>query len=300
MNAPGSHECARVTFVTVADHVFLIILGIQGELPFSSGRETGAAASADSGSEHFVDDFLTTHAERSPQALERAHAEGFIDILGIDDAAAVQSNTALFLIEVDIILPGNLFSGRGFDIKQAFNYCAVDNIRFNDLLDILQMHQAIEGIFRIDLNERTLRAESEASDHIDRDTVRAAFLRQYLFELFRNLTGMVGKTSGSAAQHDMPFSIRSGDLIPKVTGTCGNTLIELIHCINHAFTHSFALFCSLILVDDLRNLRCSHLRVDSAVNADRRSDSAGTDAAERIQCKEAVLRCLTRLDLKNL
>ena len=150
------HECTRVTFVTVADDKLLIALGTIGKLPFTAGRESAAATSAETGSKHFIDDFLARHGQRTLQTLERAIADRFIDIFRIDDAAAVKSNTTLLLIECNLILLGNLLMCHRILIQQALNDDAVPDVGFNDLIDIVDRDHTIQGIFRENLDERAL------------------------------------------------------------------------------------------------------------------------------------------------
>ena len=55
------HECTRVTFVTVADHILLVAGGVEGELPLASGGESAAASSPESAGQDLVHDILLAH-----------------------------------------------------------------------------------------------------------------------------------------------------------------------------------------------------------------------------------------------
>ena len=233
------HERAGVALVAVADHVFLIALGVVGELPLPAGGEARAAAAANAGGQHFVDDFLAAHAQRALQALERAHAQRFVDVLGVDDAAAVQGHAALLLVEVDVVLLGDLLAGAGLHVQQALHDGAAADVGVDDLFDVFDLHQAIQGILGIDLHEGTLGAEAEAAHQVHGDLVGHALGGQDFVELLGDLPGMVGETAGTAAKDDMPLAVRAAQLVLQVLSTRGNILIEFFDRIDHAVAPSF-------------------------------------------------------------
>ena len=55
------HECTRVAFIGVADDILFIARLILFELPLDTGRETGTAAAAQTGSLDNINDFLRFH-----------------------------------------------------------------------------------------------------------------------------------------------------------------------------------------------------------------------------------------------
>ena len=56
------HECARVTFVGVADHIFLFAdTALGSDLPLQAGGETRTAAAAETGLLDLGDDLLGGH-----------------------------------------------------------------------------------------------------------------------------------------------------------------------------------------------------------------------------------------------
>ncbi len=150
------HERARVAFVTVADHVLLFAVLIECELPLAAGGESAAAAASEAGGEHFVDDFLLCHRERFLEALESVHAERFVDVFRIDDAAAVKRDTALFLIEIDVVLLRDLLAGQRLDIQEAVNDLAADDVLVDDFFDVFDLDKSVKRVFRIDLDEGAL------------------------------------------------------------------------------------------------------------------------------------------------
>jgi len=101
------HERARVSFVTVADDIFLVFFAVVHHLPLDVSGESTTAATSEPGSFDHVDGALRIH-------LGEGHAEGFITTGGnifiqafrIDVAAVCQGYLHLFLIE------GHFFLGR--------------------------------------------------------------------------------------------------------------------------------------------------------------------------------------------
>ena len=59
------HEGSWVALVAVADNVLLRGVLALYLRPFSAGREAAAAASAQSGVAHFLDDLVRSHVEQS-------------------------------------------------------------------------------------------------------------------------------------------------------------------------------------------------------------------------------------------
>ena len=207
------HERTRIAFVTVADNILFITLRAIGKLPFAAGREAAAAASAQTGSKDLIDDLLARHGQCTLQTLERAHADRFVDILGIDDAAAVKRNTALLLIECNLVLLGNLLMRNRILIQKAIYDNAVPDVGLDDLIDIVDRNHTIQGIFREDLDKRTLGTETEASYLIDGSLVVQSLFLQKLYKTLTDLRRIAGKTSGTAAEHDVTLSVFAGELV---------------------------------------------------------------------------------------
>ena len=137
----------------------------------------------------------------------------------------MQCDTALFLIEIDIFLLGNLLSGGGLFIQEAFYDDTAFDVARDDLFHILDMDQTIQGIFRIDLDKWALGAEAEAANLIDSYLLIQAFLLQDLLKFVHDLGGVVGKTSGTAAEHDVTLSVLAGQLVIQALGTYFNLFI---------------------------------------------------------------------------
>ena len=90
------HERAWVPFVGVADDIFHVGVIAGSDLPFLPGWEAGAAAAAQSGIKHFLDDVGWCHFKK---ALTECHVSvvgnAVVDVARINDAAVSEGNTQL-------------------------------------------------------------------------------------------------------------------------------------------------------------------------------------------------------------
>ena len=221
------HERAGVAFVAVADDVFLIGLDVSGELPLTAGGESTAATSADAGGEDLVDDFLRGHrGEGLLQGLEAVVAEGFLELVGVDEGAAVEGDADLFLVEGDVILTGDLLVGDRVDIEEVFANLTADEVLFHDFGHVFDLDAPIEGVFGEDFDEGPLGAEAEATDVVDGDPVLEAFFLDEANEFFLNGYGIVGDTAGTAADDDGPLATLAFDLGLEDRGAFVDALLK--------------------------------------------------------------------------
>ena len=228
------HERAGVALVAVADDV-LGPLGLRvGELPFTPGRETAAAATAESGFQDLVDDRLAIHRESPCKSLERALAERFLDLLGVEAAAAVKGDVDLLLIVGDVVLLDDLLPRFLVHVEQTVDDLAADQVGFHDLLDVLNADGAVGGLLGIDLDERTLRAVTEAGDAVDRHLIPELLLFDHLLELFDDLARVGRKAAGIAADDDVPFAVLALELGVHAVGTLLGIRCELLQIVNHS------------------------------------------------------------------
>ena len=234
------HERARIALVTVADDELVGTFHVLRELPLAAAREAAAAASAETGGKDFVDDLLGAHGQSALHSLESAHSHGFLHVLGVDDAAAVQSHAALLLIEVDVVLALDLLRGARLHIEKALHNAAAEDIGLDDLLHVVDLHETVESVLRIDLDEGSLGAEAEAAHQVHGGHIFRAVLLQHLLELFHDLVGMAGETSGTAAEHDVPLSVGPFQLRVQILCALGDLCVKLLNRSDHVQA-SFAL-----------------------------------------------------------
>ncbi len=217
------HEGAGVALVAVADDVLLLAILVGGELPFAPGREAGAPAAAEAAIKDFVDDFLGLHfGQDLLEGLEAIVAEGLFEAIGIDEGAAVESDAQLPLVEIDVVLPGDLFVGRRIDVKEVFDDMPADEVFFDDAPDVVLLDHPVEGVFREDLDEGPLGAEAEAADEVDGDFLAKSFFFDEGFQLVDEFLGIVGKAAGPAADDDGPFAVLALDLAIETFGARGD------------------------------------------------------------------------------
>ncbi len=155
------HECARVSFIRVADDIFLRTWSILLELPLHARREACSASSAQAGLLHDIDDFLRRHRGHClAQCLIAVHGNVFGDIFRIDLAAVAQGNAFLLLVEVDLVDFKNLLMRLTVFIAE---FEILDDSSFvemlgDDALDILRLHMGIEYLVRVNGDNRPLLA----------------------------------------------------------------------------------------------------------------------------------------------
>ena len=75
-----------------------------GKLPLLTGGETGTAAAAQAGIQHFLADLFGSHfGQGLSQGLITVKGDIFVDVFGIDHTAVPQCDALLLLVEADLI-----------------------------------------------------------------------------------------------------------------------------------------------------------------------------------------------------
>ncbi len=98
------HECARVTFVSIAAYVFFVPFGLHRQFPLQAGGETSAASASEAGLFDLIDHLFRCHLSQCLcQRPVPVICYIFVDILRIDDAAVSQCYPDLTLEEVDTV-----------------------------------------------------------------------------------------------------------------------------------------------------------------------------------------------------
>ena len=195
------HECAGVTFVGVAADVFLVGLVCSRKAPFTAGRETCAAASAQTGCENHVDNLLRGHfGQDLAQCLITVDCDVLFDILRVDNAAVAQCNTVLFCIEVGLVqrFDAVVFLN-GLLVEQAFNDTALEQVLFNNFRNVRGFNFRVEGTFRVDNHDRAECAQTKAAGFDDFYFIRQTGLGDLLFHCVDDLLA-VGRTASVPPQ----------------------------------------------------------------------------------------------------
>ena len=188
------HERAGVALIRVADHVLLIGFILRSEEPLLAGRETGAAAAAQTGIGDDLDDLFGGHfGEHLAQRLIAVHGDILVDAFGVDDAAVAQRDALLLGVEdgvvqrhvglVDLILEVI----RHVVVDKAFHHTALEKVFFHDLLDVALFHAGIERSVGIDDDHGTEGAEAEAAGSDNFDFARQTVFLDLRFKLGNQL-----------------------------------------------------------------------------------------------------------------
>ena len=171
------HECARVAFVGVAAYILDIGLGRLTECPFSSGGESGAAAAAEAGSQHHVDDLVLGHARQDLiECLIAVQRDVFLNIFRIDHAAVPQGDSHLLGIEIGLGKRKDLAVFMDcLRIEQILADRAFDDVLVDDALSSLRCCLGIESSLGIYDHDGAQCAEAKTSGLYNKDILESLF-----------------------------------------------------------------------------------------------------------------------------
>ena len=96
----------------------------------------------------------------------------------------MQCDTNLLFVESDVVLFGYFFFGDGVDVKESVHHFTVFEVFFDDFSHVIDFDHSVKRVFGINLNERALRTEAEATDLVDGDFVMQSSLVDELDKLF--------------------------------------------------------------------------------------------------------------------
>ena len=176
------HEGTGVAFVRVtADELLRCVIAL-GEFPLEARRETGAAASAEAGVEHDLDDVVRSHLLQDfLQGDITVHRQIFIDALRVDEAAVLERDSLLDLVEARVVQRGDLLVQDFVLVDQTFHDTALQEVLFDDFGDVIDRDTAVEDIAGVDDHDGAEFAETEAAGLNDLDFILEAFRHQFFF-----------------------------------------------------------------------------------------------------------------------
>ena len=161
------HECARIPFVGVADHVFAVGFRIARDLPLQAGGETASAAPPQAGVDDLLQHVVGLHAEHFGQGCVAVAGDVFADVLGVDEPAVPQGDAQLRLVELHVLAVGYVLPRVGGRVEQPLYLAAFDDMLPDDLFGVFGFDRDVEGVVGDHLDDRPLLAEAEAAgaDH---------------------------------------------------------------------------------------------------------------------------------------
>ena len=260
------HECARVAFVSVADDIFLIARLILLELPLHTGRETGAAASAEAGSLHDIDNILRgLLCKNVIQSLIAVNADILINVLRIDASAVAKSDSLLLLIETDLVDVINSLAGLSVSIEhlELFDDMTAHDVLLDDTIRIFRFYMCIVNSIRINGDDRSLLAEAEAACLDNFDLICKTFCSELLLQSRHKDSGVTGCTSGTAADKDIHVLLAFVKLELvfqsqlEISSLCLTDSEESFQCCNflfHAFAPAFFSSRTILLISFVKSL----------------------------------------------
>gem|GEM_PF-5740380 len=176
------HERAGVAFVRVtADELLRGVIAF-GEFPLEARREAGAAASAEAGVQHDLDDVVRRHLLQDfLQSDIAVHRQIFIDALRVDEAAVLERDSLLDLVEARIVQRGDLLLKDFIVVNKALDDPAFQQVLLHDFRDVVDRNTAVEDIAGVDDHDGAEFAETEAAGLDDLDFILEVFCHQFFF-----------------------------------------------------------------------------------------------------------------------
>ena len=185
---------AAVAFVGVADDVFAVGAGLRHGLPLDAGRESCAAASAQSGRRDVGEDFVRGQRQRALQPLVAVMGAVVADRAGIDHAATRERQAVLPLQPWDFVREAEPQGVR-----------AVARHRIEQGGDVRRGHGAVRdaAFHRRHLDHRLqpIKPARSVPDDLDRE---AALVRS-LLERSNDIVGADGNRAGIARNENPHF-----------------------------------------------------------------------------------------------
>ena len=240
------HECAGVALIGVAADVLLHVAAVAGsELPLHAGRETCAAAAADAGIQHRLNDLVGGHlGQHLAQPLIAAASNVFINIFRIDHAAVAQGDANLLFIKRcicqsghgSIIVIGRILIGIGHGVfAQSLT---VLQVLLCHLFCLFGSHFNVSNLFltgRQNLHNGLILAQADTAGgdqlHLVGNTQRFTGL----FQRVHHLAGAGSQTAGGHTHQNAGF-LRSCGALTNGIFQPGLHFFHFIQCQFHTKT----------------------------------------------------------------
>jgi len=199
------HECTGVALVRIADNELLLTGIAAAKLPLAAGGEACAAAAAQPGALHHVDDRLRRHLrQRLAEGQIAAGCQVLVDILRIDQAAVAQGDALLLAVERHRVLRLDFGLELRLLVQQPLDALVADDMHVNDFLDILRPDLHVEDVVGKHLDDGPFLAEAKAARGRGLHDTAQALARDLLLEVLQNLLALGGVTPGAAADQNLP------------------------------------------------------------------------------------------------
>ena len=139
LHAGAVHECAGVALVAVADDVLDGLFRMCRDLrPLAPGREARAAAAAQAGIAHGLDDLVRLHLEQGlGQRAVAADGQVLLDGFRVDVAAVLEHAAGLLFVKRDVLLA--LIELAALVVAQALDEFAAEDGLLDDLLHVADL-----------------------------------------------------------------------------------------------------------------------------------------------------------------
>ena len=196
------HECARVTFVGVADDVLLVAFLSVGSFPLHAGREASAATATEAGTLHLFDD-------GHPVPLLQDFGQGQVSILGdvavdavdVNEATVAQGDPDLIPEEGHIVDVGHPLLLNAVIEGVLGDRLSPDEVLLHHVFDPFGGHFGVVGLIGQDVNHRTHCAGAHAAALNHCDFIGQAGLLQLFHHGVPDVFAAGGHTACAIAHH---------------------------------------------------------------------------------------------------
>ncbi len=221
------HKCTGISFIGVADHVTDFLPALRsgsGGLPFHTGGESAASATAYSGSDDLADHILGWHrCQDGPERLISIPGDIVIDVFRIDQSFIPQSDQLLFAEKADLIHRGIDSAGDGIPIHQTFHGISADQMAVDDLRDVGFADLLIENAIGLRDHDRTFGAESIAAGAHNQNLRIQSPIADGGGKGIPHIESSGGDAAGAGADHHHGFEV-----FQILSGLCCE-LLQIIH-----------------------------------------------------------------------
>ena len=250
MKAPGSPSSPLQTMYLTGSSVCAATCAhlrpvAGGEFPLQAGGEARAAAAAQAGIAHGLDDLVRLHLEQGlGQRAVAADGQVLLDGFRVDMAAVLEHAAGLLFVKRDVLLA--LIQFAVLLVAQALDEFAAEDGLLDDLLHVADLALRVQPALRLDAHQRAHLAKAVAAGLLQADGIgmvlgqghlaRDAELVHALFELVVDVQVAAGDTARAAADENFTFfRVARG----HVVGLQGAELLQGFDSLTH-YAPSFA------------------------------------------------------------
>ena len=222
------HKGTGVALVCVAAHIFLVRLVAGGKFPLQPCGEASAAAAAQAGIQHGLNDLFGRHlCQHLAQRRIAVEGDVLVDIFRVDDAAVAQRNAQLLFVKGRFVqaFDGVVFGNR-LIVKKARDGAALQQVLVHNLFHVLFLYHAVKAALGVNYHNGAQRAQAKAARADDLHLILQAGGLYLGFKRLCNFIAVGRCAARAAAHHNMasvhvPLPLPQHAAAPMVNSVTG-------------------------------------------------------------------------------